>query len=118
MRRYDYVIIGAGSAGCVLAARLSADPKVKVALLEAGDEDSAYEIRVPAASLQLTKTKYDWDFYSEAEPGLGGRSVPLARGKGIGGTSSINAMVYIRGNPADFDDFNPLVLQRGDHIQA
>ena len=103
MRRYDYVIVGAGSAGCVLAARLSADPDVKVALLEAGDEDSANEIRVPAAALQLTKTKYDWDFYSEAEPGLGGRSVPLARGKGIGGTSSINAMVYIRGNPADFD---------------
>jgi choline dehydrogenase len=105
MRRYDYVIVGAGSAGCVLAARLSADPNVKVALLEAGDEDSANEIRVPAAVLQLTKTKYDWDFYSEAEPGLGGRSVPLARGKGIGGTSSINAMVYIRGNPADFDNW-------------
>ena len=105
MRRYDYVIVGAGSAGCVLAARLSADPNVKVALLEAGDEDSADEIRVPAAALQLTKTKYDWDFYSEAEPGLGGRSVPLARGKGIGGTSSINAMVYIRGNPADFDSW-------------
>ena len=105
MRRYDYVIVGAGSAGCVLAARLSADPNVKVALLEAGDEDSANEIRVPAAALQLTKTKYDWDFYSEAEPGLGGRSVPLARGKGIGGTSSINAMVYIRGNPADFDNW-------------
>jgi len=105
MRRYDYVIVGAGSAGCVLAARLSANPDVKVALLEAGDEDSANEIRVPAAALQLTKTKYDWDFYSEAEPGLGGRSVPLARGKGIGGTSSINAMVYIRGNPADFDNW-------------
>jgi len=105
MRRYDYVIVGAGSAGCVLAARLSADPNVKVALLEAGDEDSVNEIRVPAAALQLTKTKYDWDFYSEAEPGLGGRSVPLARGKGIGGTSSINAMVYIRGNPADFDNW-------------
>ena len=105
MRRYDYVIVGAGSAGCVLAARLSADPNVKVALLEAGDEDSANEIRVPAATLQLTKTKYDWDFYSEAEPGLGGRSVPLARGKGIGGTLSINAMVYIRGNPADFDNW-------------
>jgi choline dehydrogenase len=105
MRRYDYVIVGAGSAGCVLAARLSADPNVKVALLEAGDEDSANEIRVPAAAFQLAKTKYDWDFYSEAEPGLGGRSVPLARGKGIGGTSSINAMVYIRGNPADFDNW-------------
>jgi len=105
MRRYDYVIVGAGSAGCVLAARLSADPDVKVALLEARDEDSANEIRVPAATLQLAKTKYDWDFYSEAEPGLGGRSVPLAPGKGIGGTSSINAMVYIRGNPADFDNW-------------
>ena len=104
MRRYDYVIVGAGSAGCVLAARLSADPNVKVALLEAGDEDSANEIRIRRGS-SLTKTKYDWDFYSEAEPGLGGRSVPLARGKGIGGTSLINAMVYIRGNPADFDSW-------------
>jgi choline dehydrogenase-like flavoprotein len=68
MRRYDYVIVGAGSAGCVLAARLSADPDVKVALLEAGDEDSANEIRVPAAALQLTKTKYDWDFIVKPNP--------------------------------------------------
>ena len=105
MHTYDYVIVGAGSAGCVLAARLSADPNVKVALLEAGDEDTAPEIRIPLAALQLAKTKYDWDFYSEAEPGLGGRAVPIARGKGIGGTSSINAMVYIRGNPADFDNW-------------
>jgi len=103
MRSYDYLIVGAGSAGCVLAARLSEDPNVSVALLEAGDEDNAPEIKVPAMALQLAKTKYDWDFYSEPEPGLNGRSVPLARGKGIGGTSSINAMVYMRGNPLDFD---------------
>jgi len=103
---FDYVIVGAGSAGCVLAARLSEDPNVSVALLEAGDEDSAPEIRIPAATLQLAKTKYDWDFYSESEPGLGGRSVPLARGKGLGGTSSINAMVYMRGNPGNPTDFD------------
>jgi choline dehydrogenase len=105
MKTYDYVIVGAGSAGCVLAARLSEDPNITVALVEAGDEDTAPEIRIPLAALQLAKTKYDWDFYSEPEPGLGGRAVPIARGKGIGGTSSINAMVYIRGNAADFDNW-------------
>src|ERR1700742_4971563 len=102
---YDYVIIGAGSADGVLASRLAEDQNVGVALLEAGDEDTAPEIRVPAVALQLAKTKYDWDFYSEFESGLGGRSVPLARGKGIGGTSTINAMVYIRGNSTDYDNW-------------
>ncbi|HVJ53299.1 MAG TPA: GMC family oxidoreductase N-terminal domain-containing protein [Aliidongia sp.] len=100
---YDYVIIGAGSAGCVLAARLSEDPDVRVALIEAGGVDSAAEIGLPVAFPTLFKSKFDWDFATEPEPALGGRRVYLPRGKMLGGSSSMNAMIYIRGNPADFD---------------
>ena len=100
---FDYIIVGAGSAGCVLAARLSEDPKVRVALVEAGGPDDAPEIKMPVAFPQLFKTSYDWDFASELEPGLGGRRVYLPRGRTLGGSSSINHMIYIRGNAADFD---------------
>ena len=100
---YDYVIVGAGSAGCVLAARLSEDPEVRVAVVEAGGPDNAPEISVPVAFPTLLKTKFDWDFSSEPEAALGRRRLYLPRGKLLGGTSSINAMIYIRGNPADFD---------------
>ena len=103
---YDYVIVGAGSAGCVLAARLTEDPDVTVALIEAGGRDTAPEIGLPVAFTQLFKTDFDWDFTSEPEPALGRRRIYLPRGKGLGGCSSINAMVYIRGNPADFDDWS------------
>jgi choline dehydrogenase-like flavoprotein len=102
---YDYVIVGAGSAGCVLAARLTEDPAVSVALIEAGGADTAPEISLPVAFSQLFKTQYDWDFDSEPEPALGLRRVYLPRGKMLGGSSSMNAMVYIRGNPVDFDDW-------------
>ncbi|HQT87727.1 MAG TPA: FAD-dependent oxidoreductase [Acidiphilium sp.] len=98
-----YVIVGAGSAGCVLAARLSEDPAVQVTLIEAGGPDSAQEIHIPAAFPQLFKSEYDWDFSSEPEPGLAGRRIYLPRGKMLGGSSSMNAMVYIRGNRADYD---------------
>jgi choline dehydrogenase-like flavoprotein len=100
---YDYVIVGAGSAGCVLAARLSERPEVKVALIEAGPPDTAQEIHIPAAFPQLFKTQYDWDFLTEPEPQLDGRRVYLPRGRMLGGSSSMNAMVYIRGNRADYD---------------
>jgi choline dehydrogenase len=100
---FDYVVVGAGSAGCVLAARLSEDPDVSVALVEAGPPDTAPEIRIPAAFGSLFKTRWDWDFDSESEPGLGGRRAYLPRGRMLGGSSSMNAMVYARGNAADYD---------------
>lgn len=100
---YDYVIVGAGSAGCVLAARLSEHPEVNVALIEAGPPDTAPEIHIPAAFPQLFKTQFDWDFLTEPEPALDGRRVYLPRGRMLGGSSSMNAMVYIRGNRADYD---------------
>jgi choline dehydrogenase len=100
---FDYVVIGAGSAGCVLAARLSEDPDVRVALLEAGSEDTQPEIHVPAAFPALFKSSLDWDLLGEQEPGLDNRRLYLPRGKMLGGCSSINAMIYIRGNRADYD---------------
>ena len=98
-----YVIVGAGSAGCVLASRLTEDPAVQVTLIEAGGPDDAAEIHVPLAWGLIRKNQYDWDYMSQPEPGLDGRYVYLPRGKTFGGSSSINAMIYIRGNRADYD---------------
>jgi choline dehydrogenase-like flavoprotein len=102
---FDYVIVGAGSAGCVLAGRLSEDPDVSVLLLEAGGPDTAPEIHVPAMFPIMFKSSLDWDLTGEAEPGLDRRRLYLPRGRMIGGCSSINAMIYLRGNRADYDEW-------------
>jgi choline dehydrogenase len=99
----DYVIVGAGSAGCVLAARLSEDPDVTVTLVEAGPPDAADNIHIPAAFGKLFRTQYDWDYATHHEPGCDRRRIYLPRGKTLGGSSSMNAMIYIRGNRADYD---------------
>jgi choline dehydrogenase len=105
MGGYDYVIVGAGSAGCVLAARLTEDPDVSVCLIEAGPPDAADEIHLPAGTLPIGMSKYDWSFVSDPEPGIGRRQRYLPRGRTLGGSSSVNAMVYIRGNRADYDEW-------------
>jgi choline dehydrogenase len=102
---YDYVIVGAGSAGCVLAARLTEDPDVKVLLLEAGPPDVKQEIHVPLGYLRLAGTELDWGYVSAPEPRCDGRRILLPRGRVLGGSSSTNAMVYVRGNPRDYDDW-------------
>ncbi|HEX8978061.1 MAG TPA: GMC family oxidoreductase N-terminal domain-containing protein [Solirubrobacteraceae bacterium] len=103
MSAYDYVIVGAGSAGCVLASRLTEDEDVRVCLVEAGPPDTADEIHLPAGALALAMTKYDWAFVSDAEPGLAGRLRYLPRGRTLGGSSSTNTMIYMRGHRADYD---------------
>ena len=105
---YDYIIIGAGSAGCVLASRLSEDPTVKVLLLEAGGKDTAKEIHMPVAFSKLFKGPNDWAYYTEPEGQLGNRSLYWPRGKVLGGSSSLNAMIYIRGHQADYDQWRAL----------
>ncbi len=102
---YDYVIVGAGSAGCVLAARLSEDPEVSVLLLEAGPPDVNQNVHVPLGYLQLAGTEVDWGYASAPEPNCNGRRVSLPRGRVFGGSSSINAMIYIRGNRLDYDEW-------------
>jgi len=100
---YDYVIVGAGSAGCVLANRLSEDPSVRVLLLEAGGKDRSPNIKIPAAFAKQFHTRLDWDFATEPEPHVDGRSLYIPRGKALGGSSSMNAMLYVRGRPLDYD---------------
>jgi choline dehydrogenase len=101
---YDYVIVGAGSAGCVLANRLSEDPQVQVLLLEAGPADRSIFIHMPAAfSFPLANDRYNWYYHSEPEPYMDGRRMYCPRGRVLGGSSSINGLVYIRGNALDYD---------------
>ena len=102
---YDYIIIGAGSAGCVLANRLSADPSNSVLLLEAGGKDWKPEIHIPGAFVKLHKTDVDWGYWSEPQEQLLGRKMYLPRGKTLGGSSSTNAMAYVRGNKEDYNDW-------------
>ena len=104
--RYDYVIVGAGTAGCLLANRLSADPDVKVLLLEAGGRDDWIWIRIPVGYLFcINNPRTDWCYRTEPDEGLNGRSIIYARGKVLGGCSSINAMIYMRGQARDYDEW-------------
>ena len=101
---YDYIIVGAGSAGCVLADRLTADGRNKVLVLEFGGSDRSVFVQMPSAlSIPMNSPKFDWGYRSEPEANLGGRRMHTPRGKVIGGSSSINGMVYVRGNPMDFE---------------
>ncbi|HLJ98425.1 MAG TPA: GMC family oxidoreductase N-terminal domain-containing protein, partial [Streptosporangiaceae bacterium] len=106
---YDYIIVGAGSAGCVLAGRLSADPDTTVLLLEAGPRDDAAEIHAPAALNRLFQTTYDWNYQTTPQHRAANRSVYWPRGRVLGGSSSINAMIYIRGSRYDYQTW------RDDH---
>ena len=106
---FDYIIVGAGTAGCVLANRLSANPKTQVLLLEAGKKDDYFWIDIPVGYLYtIGNPRTDWCYQTEPDPGLNGRSIGYARGKVLGGCSSINAMIYMRGQRDDFDHWQSL----------
>jgi len=103
-KEFDFIIVGAGSAGCVLANRLSERPEIDVLLLEAGPPDRSLFIHMPSAfAYPLAGTKYNWAYETEPEPGMDGRCMSCPRGRVIGGSSSINGMVYIRGHALDYD---------------
>jgi choline dehydrogenase len=110
---FDFIVIGAGSAGSVLAARLSEDPAVRVLLLEAGGANTSVLVRMPAGvgTLIKQKSKYNWGFWSEPEPAMDGRRMWHPRGKGLGGSSAINGMVYIRGHARDYDQWRQMGLE-------
>ncbi|MCG7521890.1 choline dehydrogenase [Ruegeria sp. Ofav3-42] len=104
MERYDYIIVGAGSAGCVLAFRLGEDASKRILVIEAGGDDRATIVRMPSAlSIPMNTRRFNWGFVTEPEPHLDGRVMNLPRGKGLGGSSSINGMCYVRGNPMDYE---------------
>ena len=109
MNSYDYIIVGAGSAGCVLANRLSEDPNKTVLLIETGGSDRSIFIQMPTAlSIPMNMEKYNWGFKTTPEPFLDNRKLDCPRGKVLGGSSSINGMVYVRGHPCDFDEWQNL----------
>lgn len=105
MTTYDHIVIGAGSAGCVVAARLSEDPHRSVLLIEAGGSNRRLDVRAPAAFSKQFHSKVDWDYFCEPEAGLDGRGLYQPRAKMLGGCSSMNAMLYIRGNRLDYEEW-------------
>ena len=118
-REYDYIVVGAGSAGCVLANRLSADGESRVLLLEAGSRDTNYLFRLPMLMGKLMHSGiYNWSYHTEPEPNLAGRTVYWPRGKVLGGSSTINGMIYIRGNPADYDGWEAMGLPGWSYEQV
>ncbi len=131
MKNYDYIVIGAGSAGCVLANRLSENSNYQVLVLEAGGPDSNINIQIPGAYSKLHKTKDNWNYWTEPQAEIFNRKLYLPRGKTLGGTSAINAMVYVRGNRADYDGWAdlgnegwsyeevlPYFIRSENHVQA
>ncbi len=116
---YDYIIVGAGSAGSILAARLSEDPTVSVVLLEAGGSDNHPFVRMPSAlSIPMNLPRFNWGFESEEEPGLGGRRLDCPRGRVLGGSSSINGMAFVRGHPCDIDEWAASGADDWDHAHC
>ncbi|HEV7431468.1 MAG TPA: GMC family oxidoreductase N-terminal domain-containing protein, partial [Steroidobacteraceae bacterium] len=103
---FDYVIVGAGTAGCVLAGRLAEDPRARICLLEAGGSDRTAVINTPAlVAAAIATPRLNWRFETVPQSQLNGRRIPQPRGKVVGGSGSINGMVYSRGNPRDYDDW-------------
>jgi choline dehydrogenase len=116
---FDVVVVGAGSAGCAVAGRISEDPSLRVLVLEAGGSDDVLEVQVPAGMYKVWRTRRDWNYTTEPQPGLNGRKLFWPRGKLLGGSSSINAMIYMRGAAADYDEWAELTGDESwsyDHV--
>ena len=106
---FDYIVVGAGSAGCVLANRLSANPRTRVLLLEAGGRDTNPWIHIPVGYFKtMHNPKTDWCYLTEADPGIAGRRLQWPRGKVLGGSSSLNGLLYVRGQPEDYNHWSEL----------